>query len=122
MRLLLVASVLASSLAPRPLAERAKLADRVALVQVLSVSTELVGGDPRHMFTHVEVLVGDVIKGPRTETITITQLGGKSGLWESHVPGDATFVPGETALVLLKCSKDASHCGLVGLNEGKVPL
>jgi hypothetical protein len=122
MRLLLVASVLASSLTPRPLAERAKLADRVVLVQVLSVTTEVQGSDHRHMFTHVEVLVGDVIKGPRTETITITQLGGKDGPWEARVPGDATFVPGETALVLLKCSKDSTHCGLVGLNEGKVPV
>jgi hypothetical protein len=122
MRLLLVASVLATSLTPRPLAERAKAADRVAIVQVLSVKTEVVGGDHRHMLTHVEVLVGDVIKGPATETLTITQLGGRDGPWEAHVPGDATFVPGETALVLLKCRKDDTHCGLVGLNEGKVPL
>jgi hypothetical protein len=120
MRLLLPALVLASSLTPRPLTERAKLADRVAVVQVLSVTTELVGGDPHHMITHVEALIGDVLKGPVTDRVTITQLGGKSGLWESHVPGDATFKPGETALVLLKCSRDATHCGLVGLGEGKV--
>jgi hypothetical protein len=118
--LLLPALVFASTLTPRPLTERAKQADRVAVVQVLSVTTEMPGGDPHKMLTRVEVLVGDVLKGPRTDTLTITQLGGKSGLWESHIPGDATFTPGETALVLLKCSKDGVRCGLVGLGEGKI--
>jgi len=119
---MLSALVLASTLTPRPLTERARQADRVAVVQVLSVTTEMVGGDPHRMLTRVEVLVGDVLKGPRTETLTITQLGGKSGLWESHIPGDATFTPGETALVLLKCTRDGARCGLVGLGEGKVPF
>ncbi|MBK7861473.1 MAG: hypothetical protein IPJ65_23230 [Archangiaceae bacterium] len=122
----LIALVLGSSLTPRPLPERAKLADRVAVVQVLKSSVELRGGDVRKMFTHTEVLVGDVLKGPQPapgiERLTITQLGGRSGLWESHVPGDATFAPGETALVLLRCSPTPNQCGLVGLAEGKVTL
>src|SRR3954454_7515462 len=121
----LAALVLGSSLAPRPLPERAKLADRVVVVQVLSSRVELRGGDVRQMFTHTDVLVGDVLKGPSgpgLDRLTITQLGGRYGLWESHVPGDPTFAPGETALVLLRCSPTPSQCGLVGLGEGKVRL
>jgi hypothetical protein len=121
----LAALVLGSSLVPRPLTERAQLADRVVVVQVLSSRVELRDGDVRKMFTHTEVVVGDVLKGPSgpgLDRLTITQLGGRYGLWESHVPGDATFVPGETALVLLRCSPTPSQCGLVGLAEGKVSL
>jgi hypothetical protein len=123
MRVLLVAWLLASSLTPRPLAERARQADRVAVVQVLAVRTELVGGDVHKMLTHTDVLVGETLKGPTgivNERLTITQLGGRSGLWEAHVPGDASFAIGETALVLLKCGPTPDRCGLVGLNEGKV--
>ena len=131
MRLALVALALipawvtASSIVSRPLADRAREADRVVVVQVLSTRTELVGGNVRKMLTHTDVLVGDVLKGPKgpnVERITITQLGGRSGPWESHVPGDATFTVGETAVVLLKCSKAMSQCGLLGLSEGKVQL
>ena len=121
----LAALVFGSSVTPRPLPERAKLADRVVVVQVLSTRTELLGGDVRKMVTLTDVVVGDVLKGPSgpgLDRITITQLGGRHGLWESHVPGDATFAPGETALVLLKCSTGPSRCGVVGLGEGKVKL
>ena len=120
---LLSALILASSLTPRSLPERARIADRVVVAQVLSTRTEVPGGDVRKMLTHTEVVVGDVLKGPAgaaLDRITITQLGGRSGLWESHVPGDATFRPGETALLLLKCSEAPNRCGLVGLAEGKV--
>src|SRR5450432_3289560 len=105
MRVLLVAWVLASSLSPRALSQRAVQADRVAVVQVLAQRTELVGGDVHKMLTHTDVLVGDALKGPKGlpyERLTITQLGGRSGFWEAHVPGDASFAVGETALVLLK--------------------
>lgn len=121
----LAALVFGSSVTPRPLAERAKMADRVVVVQVLSTRTELRDGDVRKMVTLTDVVVGDVLKGPSgpgLDRITITQLGGRHGLWESHVPGDATFAPGETALVLLKCSTGPGRCGVVGLGEGKVKL
>jgi hypothetical protein len=124
MRFLALALIAGSTLVPRPLKERAKLADRVVVVQVVSSRTEVRDGDPKKgMFTHTEVLVGETLKGPSGpgfERLTITQLGGKWGLWEAHVPGDATFMAGETALVLLKCSPTPSTCGLVGLSEGKV--
>ena len=126
MRVALVAAlVFGSSVTPRPLTERCKLADRVVIVQVLSSRTELLGGDVRRMVTLTDVVVGDVLKGPTgpgLDRITITQLGGRHGLWESHVPGDATFAQGETALVLLKCSTGPGRCGLVALSEGKVKI
>ena len=122
---LLAALVFGSTLQPQPFIERARLADRIAIVQVLSSRTELLGGDVRKMVTHTEVVVGDVLKGPQgpgLDRITITQLGGRYGLWESHLPGDATFAPGETALVLLKCSSTPHRCGLVRLGEGTVKV
>lgn len=123
--LILGSSVFASGVTPRPITERAKMADRVVVAQVLSTRTELINGDVRRMVTYTDVLVGDVVKGPSgpgLDRITITQLGGRHGLWEAHVPGDATFAPGETALLLLKCSTGPNRCGLVALSEGKVKL
>ena len=109
---LIPALVLGSSITQRPLAERAKLADRVVVVQVVSSRVEVRQNDPRQMFTHTEVVVGDTLKGPLgigLDRITITQLGGRWGQWEAHVPGDPTFAPGETALVLLKCTSIAGN-------------
>ena len=124
--LLVPALVFGSSHTPTPLAERVHKADRIAVVQVLSSRTELYRGDVRKMLTHTEVVIGEVLKGPAVQPgldrLTITQLGGRHGLWESHVPGDATFHEGETALVLLRCSPTPERCGLVGLGEGKVSL
>ena len=126
MRLALVAAVVfGSSVTPRPLTERARLSDRVVVVQVMSSRTEIINGDVRRMVTLTDVVVGDVLKGPSgpgLDRITVTQLGGRHGLWEAHVPGDATFAPGETALLLLKCSTGPGRCGLVALGEGKVKI
>ncbi|MBL8957316.1 MAG: hypothetical protein JNK82_41470 [Myxococcaceae bacterium] len=122
----LPALVLGTSLLPMSFEARVRAADRVVIAQVLGVRTEVKNGNVRKMFTHTELLVGDVLKGPAAglgrDRITVTQLGGKHGNWEAHVPGDATFTPGETALLLLRCSPTPDQCGLVSFNEGKVPL
>lgn len=49
-------------------------------------------------------------------------MGGRYGLWEAHLPGDATFAPGETAILLLRCRDAAApgRCTLVGLAGGKL--
>ncbi len=127
LRAVLPALVLGSSIIPMPLDSRVRVADRVVIAQVVDVRTELMNGDVHKMFTHTDVIVGEVLKGPvaaqpALDRITVTQLGGKHGGWEAHIPGDATFSPGETVLLLLRCSPTPAQCGLVGLNEGKVPL
>jgi hypothetical protein len=119
----LVAScaVLASSQVRQSLADRARASDRVVLVEVMATRVDLPPEGPRRMTTVTTLLVRERYKGDAPERLELVQLGGKSGLWESHVAGDATFVAGETAIVFLKCP-EASRCTLVGLGRGKLPL
>ena len=117
---------LAASIVDRPLRERAAGADRVALVQVLASRTLVPLGDLKKMRTVTRVQVGEDLKGKGPSQIEITQLGGRFGLWESHVAGDATFAPGETAVLLLRCAPRPvngwAQCALLGLKGGKVPF
>ncbi|MHB8878367.1 MAG: hypothetical protein ACYC8T_32120 [Myxococcaceae bacterium] len=127
------AFALATSIVERPLAERARSADRVVLAQVLESQTvvlELVppkveGGRPTpRMITVTRVAVGSDYKGAGPSQLEVVQLGGRYGLWEAHVPGDATFAPGETAILLLRCRENAagSRCTLLGLGGGKLQV
>lgn len=111
----------ASSIVELSAAERARLSDRVVLAQVLESRTVVQNGDVRRMTTVTRLIVGESYKGDGTSQVELYQLGGRHGLWEARVPGDATFEPGETVLVFLRCT-DAkkSKCSLVGLGEGKV--
>ena len=130
---LLPAFALATSIVERPLAERARSADRVVLAQVLeskTVVTEMVpprveGGRPTpRMVTVTRLAVGEDYRGSGPSQIEVVQLGGRFGLWEAHVPGDATFEAGETAILLLRCRDAASpgRCTLVNLGEGKLQV
>jgi hypothetical protein len=112
---------LATSIAVHSLADRAQEAQRVVLVQVTSTQTVLEDGDPRRMKTVTEVTVGQSFKGEGPAHLQVIQLGGKSGLWESHIPGDAVFEPGETALVFLRCSQP-TRCYLVALGAGALRM
>lgn len=117
--LLLPGLALGSQVVKRTLAERARLADRVVLAQVLSSRTVAEGGNPRALVTLTEVVVGEAVKGQGPERLTIVQRGGALGLWEVHIPGDARLVNGETALLFLKCPEPAV-CVLTALGEAKV--
>ena len=115
----------ATSIVERPLAQRVRQADRVVLAQILDSRTMTPKGDPRHMVTVTRAVVGENYQGSGPAQIELVQLGGRSGLWESHVPGDATFVEGETAILILRCPDNASapgRCNLVGLGEGKLQV
>jgi hypothetical protein len=117
--LLLPGLALGSQVVKRTLGERARLADRVVMAQVLSARTVAEGGNPRALITLTQVLVGEHLKGQGPERLTIVQRGGALGLWEVHVPGDARLINGETALLFLKCpEKDV--CVLTALGEAKV--
>jgi hypothetical protein len=117
--LLVPGLALGSQLVKRTLAERARLADRVVLAQVLSSRVVAENGNPRALMTMTEVIVGEHLKGQGPERLTILQRGGALGLWEVHIPGDARLINGETALLLLKCPEPAV-CVLTALGEAKV--
>lgn len=113
---------LASTIIPHSLSDRARTADRVALVQVTKQWVEAEGDPARpRLKTYTRVLIGTDIKGSGPRETTIVQLGGHSGLWDMRVPGDATFSVGETALVFLKCAS-ADRCYLVALGEGRLAV
>lgn len=120
--LLCSASAWASSIKPTTIEERTRLSDRVVRVEVVATETKVPKGDVRRMITLTRVKVLDQYKGKSAATIDIFQLGGKSGLWEAHVPDDARFEPGEQAVLFLRC-RDAANpdrCTLVGLKTGKL--
>ena len=114
-------AALASTLTPHSLADRAQEADRVVLVQVVATATVLENGDPRRMKTVSELVIGQTFKGEGPDHVQLIQLGGKSGLWESHIPGDATLEAGETALMFLRCTQP-TRCYLVALGAGALRM
>ncbi|MFZ5469064.1 MAG: hypothetical protein ACOZIN_06440 [Myxococcota bacterium] len=121
---LVPAWALASSVIARTVGERAKEADRVVLAQVLDSRTLVPQDDPRRMLTVTTVLVQESYKGSGPQRLEVVQLGGTHGLWEAHIPGDATFAAGEVALLLLRCGDPAhpARCNLMALGEGKLLL
>jgi hypothetical protein len=119
--LLIPAVALAASITPHTIAQRAAEADRVVLVQVLSRETVLQDNDPRRMRTISQLAIAESYKGEGSMHVQLVQLGGKSGLYESHVPGDARLEVGTTALVFLKCGQP-NVCSLVALGAGALRM
>lgn len=115
---LVATPVFATSALPMSLAERTRLSNRVVLAQVVSTQTVVNDGDPRSMRTVTQVRVGEAWKGDGPAQLEVEQLGGRWGLWESHVPGDAQFTAGETVVLWLRCPAQGA-CRLVRLGEGK---
>lgn len=111
----------ATSAIPMSMSERTRASDRVVLAQVLSSETVVKDGDPRTMRTVTRVLVGEDWKGQGPAQLEVQQLGGRWGLWEAHLPGDAQFTRGETVVLWLRCPRSDS-CYLVRLGEGKASV
>ena len=121
---LVSATALGSSVARQNLAQQMRSADRVVFAEVVSSEVRVPNGDVRHMTTETTLAVLEDYKGHGPATLRLEQLGGTHGLWESHIPGDAHFTPGETAVLFLRCP-DRAHldrCFLLGLSAGKVPV
>ena len=110
--------VLATTALPMSLAERTRLSNRVVLAQGFSTQTVVKVGNPRGVRTLTAERVIELWKGEGAAQLEIEQLGGRWGLWESHVPGDAQFTPGETVVLWLRCPAQGT-CRLVRLGEGK---
>ena len=124
--LLVLVSTLAqaSSLRARDVPERTADADRVVLVEVLGSVVQVPDGDVHRMTTLTTVVVLEDYKGHGPRQVEISQLGGESGLWKLKVTGGVEWVPGETAVLFLRC-RDAAHperCTVEGLREGKISV
>ncbi|HYV46930.1 MAG TPA: hypothetical protein VFA20_18825 [Myxococcaceae bacterium] len=123
-RLLLTAAACLAVTASPSLPERAASADRVALVEIGPQRTVVPDGNVRRMLTLTQVAVLQDLKGKGPALLTVVQAGGKSGLWESHVAGDARLEAGERAVLFLRIP-DAAHpdaCTLSGLGLGKLDV
>lgn len=115
---------LGSTLPPQTLTELARMSDRVVLARVGDSQVRVPEGNVRQMTTLTRVEVQEEYRGKGPKAVEVVQLGGKSGLWESKLVGDATFKVGETALLFLRCpdAKAVERCTLVGLAAGKLPV
>ena len=109
------------SVPPQSLAELVRLSDRIVLARVVDQRVNVPQGNVRQMTTISRLEVLEEYRGQGPRALELVQLGGRSGLWESHLAGDATLTAGETALMFLRCPdpQAAEQCVLVGLSAGK---
>lgn len=120
--LLVPAVAVASTIIPHSLRDRAAKSDRVAVARVLEQHVVDEGTvDRPKLKTHTRLAVSQDVRGTGPREVTVVQLGGKQGPWDSRIPGDASFVVGETALVFLSCPV-ADRCYLVALGEGRLSI
>jgi hypothetical protein len=110
-----------STMPPQSLADLVRLSDRIVLARVVDQRVRVPEGNVRQMTTISRLEVVEEYRGQGPRALELVQLGGKSGLWESHLAGDAKLSAGELALVFLRCPdpKAAERCVLVGLGAGK---
>jgi hypothetical protein len=110
-----------STLPPQTLAELTGQSDRIVLVRVVDQRVNVPQGNVRQMTTISRLEVLEEYRGQGPRALELVQLGGRSGLWESHLVGDAKLTAGETALVFLRCPdpKAVERCALVGQGAGK---
>jgi hypothetical protein len=110
-----------SGLPPQTLAELAGPSDRIVLARVVDQRVNVPQGNVRQMTTISRLEVLEEYRGQGPRALELVQLGGRSGLWESHLAGDAKLAAGETALMFLRCpdAKAAERCVLVGQGAGK---
>ncbi len=108
------------SVPPQTLADLARASDRIVLARVVDQRVNVPQGNVRQMTTISRLEVLEEYRGQGARALELVQLGGRSGLWESHVTGDAKLTAGETALMFLRCpDPKAEQCVLVGLGAGK---
>ncbi|MFL5345923.1 MAG: hypothetical protein ACJ8AT_14125 [Hyalangium sp.] len=112
------------ALPPQTLADLARASDRIVLARVVDQRVNVPQGNVRQMTTISRLEVLEEYRGQGPRALELVQLGGRSGLWESHLAGDAKLEAGETALLFLRCPdpKSAERVVLVGLGAGKQPV
>jgi hypothetical protein len=109
---------------PQALEELVRESDRVVLARVVASHVRVPQGNVRQMTTVSQLDVLEAYRGEGPRALEVVQLGGRSGLWEARLVGDATLSQGETALFFLRCPdpKAAARCALVGLGAGKLSV
>ncbi|SET51112.1 hypothetical protein [Stigmatella erecta] len=109
---------------PQSLEALVQASDRVVLARVKGSHVRVPQGNVRQMTTVSQLDVLEEYRGQGPQALEVVQLGGRSGLWESRLVGDATLTEGETALFFLRCPdpQGVTRCALVGLGAGKSPV
>jgi hypothetical protein len=74
--------------------------------------------EDQQIFTYTTIRIDDPLKGNRTRTVVIRQLGGRVGALMAIVPGMPQFDTGLRVIVFLKDSGNGSHY-VVGMNQGR---
>lgn len=97
--LLALIPLLAIQMRPVAIEDLAARAERVVHAKVDAVEVSATdGGSP---VTHVELLVTETWKGSHEPRLKLVQPGGTLGRRRVVVPGDATYQPGQEAVVFL---------------------
>lgn len=74
--------------------------------------------EDRQIFTYIAVRIDEPLKGNRTRTLMIRQLGGQVGSLVATVPGMPEFEAGDQVIIFLKDSADGTF-QVVGMNQGR---
>jgi hypothetical protein len=74
--------------------------------------------EDRQIFTYVTIGIDEPLKGDRTRTLVIRQLGGQVGSLQAVVAGMPQFEPGENVIAFLKNAGNGTF-HVVGMNQGR---
>lgn len=76
------------------------------------------------LMTVVTLEVEEDLKGEGPKIVEVNQLGGERNGWSAQVVGDARFIIGERALVMLRCVDEAApkRCTLAGLSNARAKV
>jgi hypothetical protein len=102
--------VLAGQLAPVPIGERARGADRVAVGRVTAVTPAWQVNEfgDRLIVSTVRFSVDEHLKGPATPTLDVEVEGGTIGQLTLHVSDQDALAPGERAVFFLMRAPDGA--------------
>lgn len=89
--------------------------DSIVEAEVESVQSRW---ENRQIFTHITIRIVDPMKGDRSRTLVIRQLGGRVGALNAVVAGMPQFEPGAHVIVFLKDSGNGTF-QVVGMNQGR---
>ncbi|MCA9563499.1 MAG: hypothetical protein KC561_08415 [Myxococcales bacterium] len=107
----------ATTMVYRSIDELTTMSDAVVRVTVLNSRTYWTD---ETMKTEWEVRVDEVFRGEAPATLTIRQLGGELDGYSVHIPGDARFSEGESAVVFL-VERDGMYF-LTAMGQAKMSL
>ena len=118
--LLLAIEISASVVIKMSLEELVDKADVIVEGQVEAVYTQWDNGR-QLTFTYVAVRVDDPLKGDRTRSLLIRQLGGRIGNYELTVPGMPRFRQEDVVILFLAVSGNGTF-QVLGMNQGKYEI